>query len=78
MGKPLMIQPDDNDRIERLKKVLGAGTKVDVVRRALKLLEQQVARDERIRRWQKAAKLVASSSYEVLKDFESNSRLKRP
>ena len=77
MGKPLMIQPDDFDRIESLKKKTGAPTKIDVVRTALGLLEAQVAREERVRRWKKAARLVADSSYEVLKDFQPHSRIKR-
>ena len=34
-------------------------------------------KEERIRRWGKASRLVADSSYEVLKDFRSNNRLKR-
>lgn len=77
MGKPLMIQPADNDRIESLKKKTGAPTKIDVVRTALGLLEAQVAREERVRRWKKAARLVAESSHEVLKDFQPHSRIKR-
>ncbi len=77
MGKPLMIQPDDFERIESLKKKTGAPTKIDVVRTALGLLEAQVAREERVRRWKKAARLVADSSYEVLKDFQPHSRIKR-
>lgn len=78
MGKPLMIQAADDARIERLKKAIGAGTKVEVLRTALSLLEEQVAREERVRRWQRAAKLVARSSHEVLQDFQPHSRLKRP
>ena len=40
MGKPLMLQEADADRIETLKKRLGARTKIQVVRSALDLLER--------------------------------------
>ena len=35
MGKPLMLQEADADRIETLKKRLGARTNIQVVRSAL-------------------------------------------
>jgi len=51
MGKPLMIQPEDEKRIETLKEKLGARTKVDVVRAGLHLLEEEAERRDRISRW---------------------------
>jgi len=55
MGKPLMLQEADADRIETLKKRLGARTKIQVVRSALDLLERDAERAERVVRWRKAA-----------------------
>ena len=48
MGKPLMIQEDDDRRIERLKERLGIATKIDVVRAGMALLEQDALRRERL------------------------------
>jgi len=77
MGKPLMLQEADADRIETLKKRLGARTKIQVVRSALDLLERDAERAERVVRWRKAAKLVAPESRRVLRDFQRHSRLRR-
>lgn len=76
MGKPLMIQPEDDSRIENLKAKTGAKSKVDVVRAALTLLEEDVKRFERIKRWERAAKIVGKSGLEVLKDFQTSERFK--
>lgn len=77
MGKPLMIQERDDQRIENLKKQLKAKSKVDVVRSALDLLEKETARTQRVAQWKKAVKRVGNSSDEVLKDFQPHSRLRR-
>jgi hypothetical protein len=74
MGKPLMIQIEDDERIESLKKRLGAKTKIDIVRSALKLLEEDTSRIERIKRWERAAKIVGKSGLEVLKAFQTSDR----
>ena len=76
MGKPLMIQIEDDIRIERLKEKTGAKTKIDVVRTALKLLEADVSRAERVKRWEKAAKVVGRSGLSVLKKFQTSGRFK--
>ena len=76
MGKPLMIQPEDDTRIESLKEKTGAKSKVDVVRAALTLLEADVKRFERIKRWEKAARVVGKSGLEVLKEFQTAERFK--
>ena len=76
MGKPLMIQIEDDARIEKLKEKMGAKTKIDVVRTALKLLEADVSKAERIQRWEKSAKLVGKSGLEVLKEFQTSGRFK--
>ncbi len=77
MGKPLMIQEEDDKRIEQLRKKLGIKTKVQVVRNALDLLERAAQKTERIERWKKAAKIVSGSSREVLTEFMPHSRLKK-
>ncbi len=77
MGKPMMLQEDDAERIESLKERLGARTKIDVVRSALDLLERDAERAERVTRWRKAAKAVAKESRAVLREFRPNSRLRR-
>ncbi len=77
MGKPLMLQKEDDRRIETLRKRLGIPTKVGVVRAGLRLLEDEATRRERIRRWRRAARLVAISSRAVNREFRQYSRLKR-
>jgi hypothetical protein len=77
MGKPLMLQAADAERIEMLKKRLDARTKIDVVRLALDLLERDAERAERVARWRKAAKMVEDGSQQVLREFQRHSRLRR-
>lgn len=77
MGKPMMLQEDDDARIEVLKRKLGAKSKIEVLRAALTLLEQSAERAQRIKRWKKAAKLASDSSYEVLQEFSGYSGLKK-
>lgn len=77
MGKPLTIQIEDENKIEELKDKIGAKTKIEVIRRALNLLEEDVERNQRIDRWNKAAKLVGASGMEVLKDFSTKNRFKK-
>jgi hypothetical protein len=76
MSVPLMIQDKDNQRIEHLKKDLGIHKKIDVIRAALLLLEKEAERVKRIRRWKRAASLVAEGSHEVNKEFQPHSRIK--
>jgi len=77
MGKPLMLQDADAERIETLKKRLGARTKIEVVRSALGLLERDADRIERVARWQRAAMMVAAESQRVSREFQRHSRLRR-
>jgi hypothetical protein len=77
MGKPLMLQEPDAERIETLKKRLGARTKIEVVRAALDLLERDAEKRERVTRWRTAAKRVEAESHRVLRDFQRHSRLAR-
>lgn len=77
MGKPLMIQPEDDSRIESLKEKTGAKSKVEVVRTALGLLEDQVKRAEKIKRWQRAARIVGKSGLQVLREYQTSERLKK-
>lgn len=77
MGKPLTIQEEDDRQIEELKKKTGAQTKIAVLRMALALLEKEVERQGRVKRWHKAVKMVANESAEVNAEFRQNSRIKR-
>ncbi len=77
MGKLLMIQEEDERRIERLKRKLGIQRKVDVLRAGIDLLEKEAERRERIRHWKRAASIVADTSREVNSEFRKHSRLKR-
>ncbi len=74
MGKPLMIQKEDNEKIEVLKERMGAKTKIEVLRSALTLLEEKVSREDRIKRWKKAALAVGLSDMEVLREFQTKKR----
>jgi hypothetical protein len=77
MGKPLMLQEADDERIESLKKRLRARTKIEVVRSALDLLERDAERAERVIKWRRAAGLVARESRAAQRDFRRHSRLRR-
>jgi len=76
MGIPLMIQKADDLKIERIKQDLGIAKKIDVVRAGLALLEKESERLKKIKRWKRAAKLVAKSSVAVNKVFQKHSRIK--
>jgi hypothetical protein len=77
MGKPLMIQQHDNDKIEELKEKLGMKTKIEVLRSALILLEEKLLKEARIKRWKKASHIVGNSSMEVLKKFQTKKRFEK-
>lgn len=77
MGKPLMIQEEDERRIDTLKRRLKIARKVDVLRAGIELLEKEADRKERILRWKRAAALAAKTSQEVNAGFRPYSRLKR-
>lgn len=77
MGRPLMIQEEDERRIETLKRKLGIQRKVDVLRAGIDLLEKEAERRERVRRWKKAVALVARTSREINAEFQTHSRMKR-
>lgn len=72
MGKPLTIKESDDERLLSLKKSIGANSKVEVLRRGLDLLEEQIKKKEKLQRWKRAAKAVSDSSIEVFEDFKSN------
>ncbi|MFQ5673982.1 MAG: hypothetical protein ACE5G9_12920 [Nitrospinales bacterium] len=77
MGKPLMIQEQDNQRIERLKKQLRIRTKVGVLRSALDLLEKEALKTERVAQWKRAARLIGNTSNKALRDFQPHSLMRR-
>ncbi len=75
MGKPLTIQIQDDQKLEELKRVLGASSKVEVLRCALQTLEEKLLRSKKLKQWAKAVRLVASESAKVNKEFQKSSRL---
>lgn len=75
MGKPLMLQEADAKRLEALKRRIRARSKVDVVRRALALLEREAERAERVVRWARAARVAAPESRRVNREFRAAARL---
>lgn len=77
MGRPLMIQEEDELRIENLKRRLGIQHKVDVLRAGIDLLEKEAERRDRVQRWKRSAAVVARTSREVNAEFQRHSRLKR-
>jgi len=77
MGKPLMIQQADDDRIDALKTRLQARTKIEVVRCALALLERETERREKAEQWKLAAARVARESRTTLREFRPHTRLDR-
>jgi hypothetical protein len=74
MGRPLMIQEDDDRRIERLKRVLGIDRKVDVLRAGMDLLEAEAERRARSARWRQVAGRVAGTSRRVNAELRPHSR----
>jgi hypothetical protein len=77
MGKPLMLQEADAERIDALTKRLGARTKIDVVRSALDLLERCAEKRDRVARWKRAAKMVAAGSRKMSLELQRYGRLGR-
>lgn len=77
MGKPLMIQSQDNDKIEELKAKLGVKTKIEVLRSALVLLEEKLSKEARVKRWQSASRIVGNSSMDILKEFQTAQRFEK-
>ena len=77
MGKPLMIQEADDERIESLKTRLRIETKIGVVRAGIDLLEKEADRQDKLKRWKRAAALAAKTSREVNEDFRRQSPIKK-
>lgn len=77
MGRPLMLQDKDHEKIEKLRKALGIGSKADVLRAGIELLEKEAERQERVARFQRAAAMAAKTSRQVNAEFRPHSRLKR-
>jgi hypothetical protein len=77
MGKPLMIQEEDERRIDTLKRRLKIARKVDILRAGIELLEKEADRRERVLRWKRAASMAAKTSQQVNAEFRRYSRLKR-
>ncbi len=77
MATALTIQDYDEVKLEHLKKVLKAKSKVDVLRRALDVLEREVAHAARRSRWKKAVQVVSEDSHAVNQEFQHYAQIKR-
>lgn len=76
MAISLIIHAEDNRRIKHLKKEFGIHKKIDVIRAGLVLLEREAEHVKRVKRWKRAAKLVAKSSYAIHEEFRRHSQQK--
>lgn len=72
-----MIQAQDDELIEELKERTGAPTKVEVVRRALRLLEADVDKQGQIEKWRKAVGIVGDDDLKEGRRFASKNRFKK-
>jgi len=77
MGKPLMLQEADAERISELQRRTGAKTKIAVVRRALMLLERRVERADREKRWVRAVRLTGTDARPVDTEIQPVPALRR-
>jgi hypothetical protein len=77
MGKPLMIQEEDERRIDSLNRRMKIARKVDIVRAGIDLLEKEADRKDRVKRWKRSAALAAKTSRDLNADFRPLSRMKR-
>lgn len=71
MGKSLMMKKEDHKKIESLMKLTGLKSKVDVIRTALSLLENDVSRKARVNRLKKSASIIGRSENKSRTEGES-------
>lgn len=77
MGLPLTIQEDDNKLILKLQKELHLKSKIEVVRKGLRLLEDLSKKESQKTQWEYACKAVVESSQKINKEFQKHSLLKK-
>jgi hypothetical protein len=65
------LPPDEHARVLRLKRMLGARSNTDVIRRSLRVLEETVSRDALRARFRDAAKKVRRMTTEELRALDA-------
>ena len=60
----------EHSQVQRLRKMLNARSNTEVIRRALKLLEEQVSREELRRQFREAATRIRSSTIKELRELD--------
>ncbi len=69
MSSLLKLKDEDVLRIEKAKSKLNLDSKVGVLRYALELLEKEIERKEKVKKWQEVAKKASKNSMKVNKEF---------
>lgn len=69
MSSLLKLKDEDLVRIENVKSKLKLDTKVSVLRYALELVEKEIDRSEKIKKWERVAKRASKNSMRVNKEF---------
>ncbi len=65
------LPPAEHARVLRLKRVLGARSNTDVIRRSLQILEETVSREALRARFRDAAKKVRRTTAEEVRDLDA-------
>lgn len=63
------LPPDEHALVLRLKRVLGARSNTEVIRRSLRALEESVSREELRARFREASRRVRASTAAELEDL---------
>jgi Arc/MetJ-type ribon-helix-helix transcriptional regulator len=66
----ITLPPDELADVEWLQKKLKIGTKVEVIRRGLRLLKETTEREALREEYRKAVEAVAPDMEEILRDFD--------
>ena len=61
---------DEHAQVRRLRKMLSARSNTEVIRRSLKVLEEQLSREELRRQFREASARVRSSTVKELRELE--------
>ena len=65
------LPPEEHARVLRLKRVLGARSNTDVIRRSLRVLEESVSREALRARFRDAAKKVSSTTAKEVDELDA-------
>lgn len=67
----LTLPPEEHARVLRLKRVLGARSNTDVIRRSLRMLEETVSREALRARFRDAAKKVRRTTAKDIGELDA-------